>query len=64
MVTGGSYGGHMTLAVATYFPARIRSAGDIVGISDFVAFLENTEEYRRGPAGGGGLGGRACRSIR
>jgi dipeptidyl aminopeptidase/acylaminoacyl peptidase len=47
MVTGGSYGGHMTLAVATYFPDRIRCAVDIVGISNFVSFLENTEEYRR-----------------
>jgi dipeptidyl aminopeptidase/acylaminoacyl peptidase len=47
MVTGGSYGGHMTLAVATYFPERIRCAVDVVGISNFVTFLENTEEYRR-----------------
>jgi dipeptidyl aminopeptidase/acylaminoacyl peptidase len=47
MVTGGSYGGHMTLAVATYYPERIRCAVDIVGISNFVTFLENTEEYRR-----------------
>jgi dipeptidyl aminopeptidase/acylaminoacyl peptidase len=47
MVTGGSYGGHMTLAVATYYPERIRCAVDIVGISNFVSFLENTESYRR-----------------
>jgi len=47
MVTGGSYGGHMTLAVATYYAERIRCAVDIVGISNFVSFLENTEEYRR-----------------
>jgi dipeptidyl aminopeptidase/acylaminoacyl peptidase len=47
MVTGGSYGGHMTLAVATYFPERIRCAVDVVGVSNFVTFLENTEEYRR-----------------
>jgi dipeptidyl aminopeptidase/acylaminoacyl peptidase len=47
MVTGGSYGGHMTLAVATYYPGRIRCAVDIVGISNFVSFLENTESYRR-----------------
>lgn len=47
MVTGGSYGGHMTLAVATYYPERIRCAVDIVGISNFVTFLENTESYRR-----------------
>ena len=47
MVTGGSYGGHMTLAVATYYPDRIRCAVDVVGISNFVTFLENTEAYRR-----------------
>jgi dipeptidyl aminopeptidase/acylaminoacyl peptidase len=47
MVTGGSYGGHMTLAVATYYPERIRCAVDVVGISNFVTFLEHTEEYRR-----------------
>jgi dipeptidyl aminopeptidase/acylaminoacyl peptidase len=47
MVTGGSYGGHMTLAVAWYYPERIRCAVDIVGISNFVTFLENTESYRR-----------------
>ena len=47
MVTGGSYGGHMTLAVATYYPDRIRCAVDIVGISNLVTLLENTEPYRR-----------------
>jgi dipeptidyl aminopeptidase/acylaminoacyl peptidase len=47
MVTGGSYGGHMTLAVATYYPDRIRCALDIVGPSNLVTFLENTSAYRR-----------------
>jgi dipeptidyl aminopeptidase/acylaminoacyl peptidase len=47
MVTGGSYGGHMTLAIAWYYPDRIRCAVDVVGISNFVTFLENTESYRR-----------------
>jgi dipeptidyl aminopeptidase/acylaminoacyl peptidase len=47
MVTGGSYGGHMTLAVATYYPDRIRCAVDVVGISNLRTFLENTEPYRR-----------------
>jgi dipeptidyl aminopeptidase/acylaminoacyl peptidase len=47
MVTGGSYGGYMTLAVATHYDARIRCAVDVVGISNFVTFLENTETYRR-----------------
>ena len=47
MVTGGSYGGHMTLAVATYYPEKIRCAVDVVGISNLVTFLEHTEAYRR-----------------
>ena len=33
MVTGVSYGGHMTLAVATYYADRIRCVLDIVGPS-------------------------------
>jgi dipeptidyl aminopeptidase/acylaminoacyl peptidase len=46
MVTGGSYGGYMTLAVATHHDARIRCSLDVVGISNFVTFLQNTEAYR------------------
>lgn len=47
MVTGGSYGGHMTLVVATFYADRIRCALDVVGPSNFVTFLENTSAYRR-----------------
>jgi dipeptidyl aminopeptidase/acylaminoacyl peptidase len=47
MVMGGSYGGHMTLAVATRYGDRIRCSVDIVGMSNLVTFLENTESYRR-----------------
>ena len=47
MVTGGSYGGYMTLAAATKFDDRIRCSLSVVGISNFVTFLENTEDYRR-----------------
>ena len=47
LVTGGSYGGYMSLAVATHYSDRIRAAIDIVGISNFVTFLERTEGYRR-----------------
>ncbi len=47
LVTGGSYGGYMSLAVATTYGSRIRGAIDIVGISNFVTFLEKTEGYRR-----------------
>jgi dipeptidyl aminopeptidase/acylaminoacyl peptidase len=47
MVTGGSYGGYMTLAVATTYNDRICCALDVVGISNFNTFLKNTESYRR-----------------
>ena len=46
-ITGGSYGGYMSLAVAATYPERIASAIDIVGISNFLTFLQNTESYRR-----------------
>ena len=47
VVTGGSYGGYMSLAVATMYSDRIAGAIDVVGIANFVSFLENTESYRR-----------------
>src|SRR5207237_5080030 len=47
MVTGGSYGGYMSLAVATHYADRIRCSIDVVGISNFVSFLERTEPYRQ-----------------
>jgi dipeptidyl aminopeptidase/acylaminoacyl peptidase len=47
MVTGGSYGGYMTLAVATHYADRIKSAVDVVGVSNFITFMEQTEAYRR-----------------
>jgi dipeptidyl aminopeptidase/acylaminoacyl peptidase len=47
MVTGTSYGGFMTLAVATHYSDRIACALSIVGISNLVTFLERTETYRR-----------------
>jgi dipeptidyl aminopeptidase/acylaminoacyl peptidase len=46
-VTGGSYGGHMTLAVSTFYSDRIKCSVDIVGMSNLVTFLEHTEGYRR-----------------
>ncbi len=46
-VFGGSYGGYMVLASAVHFSNRLRAAVDIVGISSFVTFLENTQDYRR-----------------
>jgi dipeptidyl aminopeptidase/acylaminoacyl peptidase len=47
MITGGSYGGYMTLACAFHYNDRIRCSVDVVGISNFISFLENTESYRR-----------------
>jgi dipeptidyl aminopeptidase/acylaminoacyl peptidase len=47
MVTGGSYGGHMTLAIAVRYNDRIRCSLDVVGMSNLVTFLERTESYRR-----------------
>ena len=47
VVIGGRYGGYMSLAVATTYPDRIAGAIDIVGIANFVTFLERTESYRR-----------------
>ncbi len=46
-VFGGSYGGYMVLASVVHFSDRLRAAVDIVGISSFVTFLENTQDYRR-----------------
>jgi dipeptidyl aminopeptidase/acylaminoacyl peptidase len=47
MAFGGSYGGHMTWAVAAYYNDKIRCALPIVGMSNLVTFLEHTEAYRR-----------------
>jgi dipeptidyl aminopeptidase/acylaminoacyl peptidase len=47
LVTGGSYGGHMTLVAATHHSQYIRAALAVVGMSNLVTFLEHTEAYRR-----------------
>lgn len=47
VVTGGSYGGYMSLATAVDYSALIKGAIDVVGISHFVTFLQRTESYRR-----------------
>jgi len=39
--------GYMSLAVATHYPERIAGNVDVVGIANFVTFLERTESYRR-----------------
>ena len=47
MISGGSYGGHAVLALATRVPDRYRCALDCVGMSNLATFLERTEGYRR-----------------
>jgi dipeptidyl aminopeptidase/acylaminoacyl peptidase len=44
---GSSYGGYMTLASLVEFSDRLRGGIDVVGISNFLTFLNNTSEYRR-----------------
>jgi dipeptidyl aminopeptidase/acylaminoacyl peptidase len=46
-VSGGSYGGFMVLSSLTHFGKRLRGGIDVVGIANFVSFLENTRDYRR-----------------
>ena len=46
-VMGGSYGGYMTLASMVHFSDRLRCGVDVVGISSFITFLKNTQDYRR-----------------
>ena len=46
-VMGGSYGGFMVLAAITSYPEMWAAAVDIVGIANFVTFLENTGPWRR-----------------
>ncbi|NHN47645.1 S9 family peptidase [Halostella sp. JP-L12] len=44
---GGSYGGFMVLACLTEYPDLWAAGVDIVGIANFVTFLENTGDWRR-----------------
>jgi dipeptidyl aminopeptidase/acylaminoacyl peptidase len=46
-VTGGSYGGYMSLACMVMYGDILRCGVDVVGISNFVTFLNNTQDYRR-----------------
>jgi dipeptidyl aminopeptidase/acylaminoacyl peptidase len=47
VVMGGSYGGYMTLASLVSYSDRLRGGVDVVGISNFNTFLNNTSAYRR-----------------
>jgi len=46
-VTGGSYGGYMVLACLMSYSDELSCGIDVVGISNFVTFLENTSLYRQ-----------------
>ena len=46
-VTGGSYGGYMTMAAITLYPDLWAAAVDTVGIVNWETFLKNTSGYRR-----------------
>ena len=46
-VTGGSYGGYMTLAAITLYPELWAAAVSTVGIANWESFLKNTSGYRR-----------------
>ena len=46
-VTGGSYGGYMTMAAITLYPNLFAAAVDTVGIVNWETFLKNTSGYRR-----------------
>jgi dipeptidyl aminopeptidase/acylaminoacyl peptidase len=46
-VYGGSYGGYMVLASMIHHGDRLKAGIDVVGISSFLTFLQNTSGYRR-----------------
>jgi len=46
-VFGGSYGGFMVLAQVTHYPELWAAGIDVVGIANWITFLEKTGSYRR-----------------
>lgn len=46
-VIGGSYGGFMVLSTMSHYSDRLKCGVDIVGIANFITFLERTSGYRR-----------------
>jgi len=46
-IMGQSYGGYMTLAALCFHPQLWSAAVDVVGIANFVSFLERTGPWRR-----------------
>ena len=47
VVSGGSYGGYLTLATLVNFGERLSGGVDVSGIADFVSFLTHTAPYRQ-----------------
>jgi dipeptidyl aminopeptidase/acylaminoacyl peptidase len=47
VVSGGSYGGYLTLATLVNFSERLRGGVDMGGIADFVGFLTDSAPYRQ-----------------
>ncbi len=47
VVSGGSYGGYMSLAAMVNYSDRLRGGVDLAGIADFVTFLSGTAPYRQ-----------------
>lgn len=47
VVMGESYGGYLALAALVHYGDRLTGGIDIVGISNFVTFLESTSPWRR-----------------
>jgi dipeptidyl aminopeptidase/acylaminoacyl peptidase len=47
VVSGGSYGGYLTLATLVNFSERLRGGVDMAGIADFVGFLTDSAPYRQ-----------------
>lgn len=46
-VFGGSYGGYLVLASLVHYSERLAAGIEMMGISDFVSYLENTSPYRQ-----------------
>jgi dipeptidyl aminopeptidase/acylaminoacyl peptidase len=47
LVTGGSYGGYMTLASLVHFNDRLAAGVDMAGVSNYNTFFAKTEPYRQ-----------------
>jgi dipeptidyl aminopeptidase/acylaminoacyl peptidase len=44
-ITGGSYGGYMTMVGVTFYPAMFAAAVDLFGMVNFFTFFEHTEPW-------------------